>query len=58
MKSSWLRNHKAFDLKRMGNEFIVDNVEDSDEDERVVPEQMSEMFKESDEPRKRKSRRT
>ena len=42
----------------MGHDFIVEDAEDSDEDERVVPEQVSELFKEFDEPRKRKSGRT
>ena len=42
----------------MGHDFIVEDAEDSDEDEWIVPEQVSKLFKESDEPRKRKSRRT
>ena len=58
MKPSWLRNHRVFDLEHMGHDIIVEDAEDSDEDEWVVPEQVSKLFKESDEPRKRKSGRT
>ena len=41
----------------MGHDFIVEDAEDSDEDERVVPEQVSELVEESDEPKKKKVRK-
>jgi len=47
----------VFDLERMGDDFIVEDVEDSDEDERVVPEQVSKLVEESDEPKKKKFRK-
>ena len=37
----------------MGDDFIVEDAEDSDEDERVVPEQVSKLVEESDEPKKK-----
>ena len=57
MRPSWLRNHRVFDLERMGHDFIVEDAEDSDEDEWVVPEQVSELVEEPDEPKKKKVRK-
>ena len=48
---------KGFDVKREGHDFVVEDAEDSDEDERVVPEQVSELVEESDEPKKKKVRK-
>lgn len=45
---------QGFDHERMGHDFINEDAEDSDEDERVVPEQVSELVKESDESKKKK----
>jgi len=48
----------VLDLERMGDDFIVEDAKDGDEDEWVAPEQVSELVEEFDEPNKRKSGRT
>ena len=45
---------QGFDLEHMGYDFINEDAEDSNEDERVVPERVSELVEESDEPKKKK----
>ena len=46
---------QGFDLERMGHDFINEDAKDSDE--RVVPEQVSKLVEESDEPKKKKVRK-
>jgi len=41
----------------MGYDFIVEDAEDSDKDEQVVLEQVSELVEEFDEPKKRNVRK-
>ena len=47
----------VFDLERIGDDFIVKDAEDSDEDERIVLEQVSKLVEESDELKKKKVRK-
>jgi len=44
----------VFDLEHIGDDFIVKVAEDSGEDERVIPKQVSELVEESVEPKKKK----